>query len=142
MTVPELKQYSLIRKEVESYNKELEKLYYKAQRPKETVIDTVRDYRTGRGVVVKIEGMPEEAYSLPIMIRLLEEKIQQKEIELLKLYLQIELFIQTIDEPRTRELLRCRYLDCMDWKSIGKANCLDADYARSLVRNFTRGLKN
>ena len=35
-----------------------------------------------------------------------------------------------------RELLRCRYIDCKNWKEVGEENYIDADYARKLVRDF------
>lgn len=100
--------------------------------------DTVNDYRTGKGIPVKIEGVPSDEYTRPIMIGLLEEKIERNIKESEAAAEKIEQYIQTVDDPKVRELMRSRFLDCLSWEEVGKANYISPDHARRIVRNFTK----
>ena len=69
------------------------------------------------------------------MIHILEEEIE-KNIRESELAMQkIEQYIQTIDSPRLREIMRSRFLDCLNWEDVGKKNYISADYARQIVNN-------
>lgn len=136
MTKQELNRYFWLKNEIEKQKKRLNKLKRRMERSGEIVGDTVLDYRSGKGIPVRIEGIPAEEFSLPIVIHMLEEEIEKNVKESEVQLLRIEQYIQSVEDPRMRELLRCRYLDCMSWKEIGRANYIDADYARKLVRDF------
>lgn len=141
MTKQELNRYFWLKNEIEKQKNRLDRLKHRMERSGETVGDTVLDYRNGKGIPVRIEGIPTEEFSLPIVIHMLEEEIEKNVKESEVQLLRIEQFIQSIEDPRMRELLRCRYLDCMSWKEIGRANYIDSDYARSLVRDFLKDCK-
>ena len=103
--------------------------------------DSVKDYRSGRGVPLKIQGYAEEDYTLPNRISTLEEEIEHNIAESDRLAAEIEIYIQSIDDPKMRERMRCRFLDCMGWSEVGKENFMDPDHARRLVREFLRRSK-
>lgn len=133
MTKKEMSSYYWLRHEIGMQRKRLDRLRRKRQG--EMVGDTVNDYRTGRGIPVKIEGIPSDEFSRPVMIRMLEEEIE-KNIRESELAMQkIEQYIQTIDSPRLREIMRSRFLDCLSWEDVGKKNYISADYARQIVNN-------
>lgn len=139
MTKQELNRYFWLNHEIRRQKKRLERLEDRLSR-QDTVGDTVRDYRSGKGIPVRIEGIPADAFTLPAMIGLLEEEIQRNIEESQAEAVRIEQYIQTIEEPKMRELMRSRFLDCMSWEEVGEKNFIAKDYARSLIRNFLKNV--
>lgn len=138
MTKQELNRYFWLRHEIERQQKRLERLEEKRSRQNETVGDTVRDYRTGKGIPMRIEGIPSEAFTLPVMIGLLKEEIEKniKESEIAAV--EIEKYVQSINDPKMREIMRSRFIDCLNWKQVGAQNYMNPDHARKLIRNFVK----
>lgn len=134
MTKQELNRYFWLRHEIRRQEKRLERLRNKPTG--EVVGDTVKDYRSGKGIPVLITGTPAEELTRPLMIKLLEEEIKKNIEESEKAVIDIEKYIQSIEDPKIRELFRCRFIDCMSWEEVGKSNYLAPDYARRTVRNF------
>lgn len=136
MTKQELSRHFWLEHEVRGQEKRLARLRKRQQLISEQgeVGDTVRDYRTGKGIPVRIEGIPEEEFTLPLMIKLLEEEIEKNIQESQAEVAKIEQYIQTIKEPKIRELMRSRFIDCLDWKQTGEKNFVSPDYARQLIR--------
>ncbi|MDD7603201.1 MAG: hypothetical protein PUK54_11530 [Firmicutes bacterium] len=141
MTKQELSRYFWLCHEIEKQKKRLEKLQAKRANSGGFVGDSVKDYRSGRGVPLKIQGYAEEDYTLPNRISTLEEEIEHNIAESDRLAAEIEIYIQSIDDPKMREIMRCRFLDCMGWSEVGKENFMDPDHARRLVREFLRRSK-
>ena len=52
----------------------------------------------------------------------LEKEINEEIDKLIKLRKEIEDKINAVEEPRLRELLKCRYLDCKSWEEIAYKN--------------------
>ena len=141
MTKQELSRYFWLCHEIEKQKKRLERLQAKRANSGGFVGDSVKDYRSGRGVPLKIQGYAEEDYTLPNRISTLEEEIKHNIAESDRLAAEIEIYIQSIDDPKMREIMRCRFLDCMSWSEVGKENFMDLDHARRLVREFLRRSK-
>ena len=141
MTKQELSRYFWLCHEIEKQKKRLERLQAKRANSGGFVGDSVKDYRSGRGVPLKIQGYAEEDYTLPNRISTLEEEIKHNIAESYRLAAEIEIYIQSIDDPKMREIMRCRFLDCMNWSEVGKENFMDPDHARRLVREFLRRSK-
>lgn len=139
MTKQELSSYFWLKNEIAKQEKRKQRLQEKLTRnTNEAASDTVRDYRSGKGIPVRIEGVPAEEFSLPIMIRILEEEIEKNIKESEKAVVKIEKYIQSIESPQIRELLRSRFIDCLGWKEVGERNYISPDYARKLIRNFIK----
>lgn len=136
MTKKELSRYFWLQHEIREQNKRLVKLEGKMKN--ETVGDTVKDYRSGKGIPMMIEGLPEDEWKTPAIIVALEEDIEKNIEESKKEVVKIEQFVQGISDPQLRELMRCRFIDCMKWEEIAKANYIDASYARRLVREYIK----
>lgn len=139
MTKQELNRYFWLTHEIRRQKKRLEKL--RKKKNEDVVGDTVRDYRSGKGIPVRIEGIPEEEFTRPVMIGLLEEEITKNIEESERAVVEIEKYIQNVENPKLRELLRCRYIDCMKWEDIATENFIDRDHARRLIRDFLKQKK-
>lgn len=131
MTKKEMGRYYWLRNEIRMQERRLERLRNKKQEG--MVGDTVNDYRTGRGIPVKIEGVPKDEFSRPVMIHILEEEIEKNIKESEIAMREIERYIQTIESPKVREVMRSRFLDCLSWEEVGKKNYIAPDYARQIV---------
>ncbi len=134
MTKKEMSRYYWLKHEIQMQRKRLDRLRNKKQEG--IVGDTVNDYRTGRGIPVKIEGVPSDEFSRPVMIRILEEEIEKNIKESQTAMREIERYIQTIDNPRLREVMRSRFIDCLNWEAVGKKNYIAPDYARQLINKY------
>lgn len=132
MTKQELNRYFWLQHEVSRQKRRLEKMENKPTG--EVVGDTVKDYRSGKGIPVLITGTPAEELTRPLMIGLLKEEIEKNIRESEGAAVEIEKYIQAIDSPQLREVMRCRFLDCMKWEEIGEQNFMAPDHARRLVR--------
>lgn len=143
MTKQELNRYFWLRHEVVRQEKRLACLEKKQQviSAQGEVEDTVKDYKTGRGIPVRIEGIPEEEFTLPLMIGLLKEEIQKNVKESKAAAVGIERYIQGIEDPKLRELMRSRFLDGMSWKEIGAANYMHPDAARKAINEYLKKMQ-
>ena len=52
----------------------------------------------------------------------IEKEINKEIDELIQLRKEIEDKINAVDDPKLRELLKCRYLDCKSWEEIAYKN--------------------
>lgn len=138
MTKQELNRYFWLNHEIRRQKKRLERLEDKLSRQNDTVGDTVRDYRSGKGIPVRIEGIPTDAFTLPVMIRLLEEEIRKNIKESERAVVAIEKYVQNINDPKVRELMRSRFIDCLSWEEVGAQNFINADYARQLINKHVK----
>lgn len=141
MTKQELNRYFWLKHEIKRQQKRLERLEDKLSRQNDTVGDTVRDYRSGKGIPVRIDGIPSDAFTLPVMIGLLEEEIQKNIEESERAVVEIEKYIQDIKDPKLREIMRSRFIDCLEWQKVGEENYISSDYARQLIREYFRNNK-
>ena len=138
MTKQELNRYFWLNHEIRRQKKRLERLEDKLSRQNDTVGDTVRDYRSGKGIPGRIEGIPTDAFTLPVMIRLLEEEIRKNIKESERAVVAIEKYVQNINDPKVRELMRSRFIDCLSWEEVGAQNFINADYARQLINKHIK----
>lgn len=142
MTKRELSRYFWLQHEIRRQKKRLEKLERKQERAGELVGDSVKDYRTGKGLPLKIQGIAQADIRTPVMIKILEEEIEKNISESEEAVVKIEQYIHGVEEPRMRELLRSRFIDCLSWEEVGRRNYIAADYARQLITNYTRSMES
>ena len=131
MKKKEMGRYYWLRHEIRMQRNRLERLQNKKQ--EDIVGDTVNDYRTGRGIPVKIEGVPRDEFTRPVMMHILENEIKKNVKESEIAMGEIERYIQTIENPKVREVMRSRFLDCLSWEEVGRKNYIAPDYARQIV---------
>lgn len=106
-----------------------------AKKAAETVADSVRGSMAAYPYierVVRIEGNQEA-----VMERI-EEQIQDMIGRGLQARAAAEEIIQKSEDAREREILRSRFIDCLSWEGVGKANHINPDHARRIVREFIK----
>lgn len=136
MDKKELNKYFWLQHEIKKQENRLKRLRAKKEKEKDFVADTVGDYRTGKKRTIKIEGIEQTDPALLTIIALLELEIEKNIQAAEEKAVEIEKFIQQTEDPKLREILRSRFLDCLSWEQVGKENYINADYARRLVRNY------
>lgn len=136
MTKKELSRYFWLRHEIARQKERLKLLEDKMQRETVTVIDSGVQYRNGRARACRVEGIAEVDTAVPAMIIVLQQEIRESIQKAEACAAEIELYIQGVEDPRLREILRCRFIDCLDWERVGAANYIAPDYARRIVRKF------
>lgn len=75
------------------------------------------------------------------LISKIEEDIDKSIEEALIARDRVATFIDNeVDDPKLREILRSRFIDCLQWKDVGKQNYISTDHARKIVREFLKKL--
>ncbi len=140
MTKQKLKSYYWLKHEIEQQQRRLARLKRKLETSGELVGDIVNDYKTGSAVPLLIQGISDDDFKLPMTIRLLETEIENNILSAHTLVKEIEEFVQTVDDPRMRELLRSRFIDCKRWEDVSASNYISTAHARKLIREYLQNL--
>lgn len=140
MTKQKLKSYYWLQHEIRQQRGRLYRLRKKQELSGEIVGDIVNDYKTGNATPLIIQGIADEDFKLPMMIHLLEAEIEQNIIEAQERVKEIEEFVQTVEDPRMRELLRSRFIDCKRWEDVAASNYISTAHARKLIREYLQNL--
>lgn len=74
------------------------------------------------------------------IIHKIEEDIKKSVEEAIETRNEVASFIDTLDNPKLREILRSRFIDCLKWDDVGKQNFISPDHARKIVREFLQKL--
>lgn len=136
MTKNDLNEYFWLNHEIKRQKSRLKRLEEKLKHSVEVVGDSVQKYYNGKAHPYKIEGIDETDTKLPLMIVTLKQEIELNIEKAEKMAVEIEQFIQSVEQAKLRELLRSRFIDCMDWERVGAANFIAPDHARKIVRKF------
>ena len=136
MTKQKLKSYYWLQHEIRQQKGRLNRLRKKQELSGEIVGDVVNDYKTGKPIPLMIQGIANEDFELPMIIHLLEAEIEQNIIDAQE----IEEFVQTVEDPRMRELLRSRFIDCKRWEDVAASNYISTAHARKLIREYLQSL--
>lgn len=85
--------------------------------------DSVACGRKGKKALktVKISGFPEAEYQTKIgRLKRLRMRLELADDQLLELLVDVEEYIESIEDSRMRMIMRCRYLDNMTWREVAK----------------------
>ena len=137
MTKRKLKSYYWLQHEIRQQRGRLYRLRKKQELSGEIVGDIVNDYKTGNAIPLMIQGIADEDFKLPMMIHLLETEIEQNIIEAQE---RVKEIVQTVEDPRMRELLRSRFIDCKRWEDVAASNYISTAHARKLIREYLQNL--
>ena len=140
MTKQKLKSYYWLQHEIRQQRGRLYRLRKKQELSGEIVGDIVNDYKTGNAIPLMIQCIADEDFKLPMIIHLLESEIEQNIIEAQERVKEIEEFVQTVEDPRMRELLRSRFIDCKRWEDVAASNYISTAHARKLIREYLQSL--
>lgn len=142
MTKKELNEYFWLKHEITRQKGRLARLEEKLKYTGEIVGDSTNNYSTGKARPIKIQGIAGGGVELPLMIVTLKQEIELNIEKAEKMAVEIEQFIQSVEQAKLRELLRSRFIDCMDWENVGKVNYISPDYARQLINKYFNKHKN
>lgn len=110
MTKHELQQLKKLKAEIEDLKERLENHKFN---PKNQVADTVKDYRTGQGKTIVIQGYGSEEW------KRLNMKYRQRIGDLTRRILLCEIFLGKVKDSEMRQILRYRYEDGMTHEEVG-----------------------
>lgn len=136
MTKDDLNEYFWLNHEITRQKGRLARLEEKLKYTGEIVGDSTNNYSTGKARPIKIQGIAGGGVELPLMIVTLKREIEANIEKAEKMAVEIEQFIQSVEQAKLRELLRSRFIDCMDWENVGRVNYISPDHARKMVRKF------
>lgn len=136
MTKNNLNEYFWLNHEITRQKGRLARLEEKLKYTGEIVGDSTNNYSTGKARPIKIQGIAGGGVELPLMIVTLKREIEANIEKAEKMAVEIEQFIQSVEQAKLRELLRSRFIDCMDWENVGRVNYISPDHARKMVRKF------
>lgn len=136
MTKNDLNEYFWLNHEITRQKGRLARLEEKLKYSGEIVGDSTNNYSTGKARPIKIQGIAGGGVELPLMIVTLKREIEANIEKAEKMAVEIEQFIQSVEQAKLRELLRSRFIDCMDWENVGRVNYISPDHARKMVRKF------
>lgn len=119
-----------LKTEAELITKEIHELEFK---PREYVADTVLDYRTGRPVRLKIEGYGSDEYIRTK--QLLYSRLKKKLLAVQEERAKLEDYIDSIEDPEMRVILRLRFVECFTQEQIAQK----VGYSKETIK---RRLKN
>ena len=136
MTKNDLNEYFWLNHEITRQKGRLARLEEKLKYTGEIVVDSTNNYSTGKARPIKIQGIAGGGVELPLMIVTLKREIEVNIEKAEKMAVEIEQFIQSVEQAKLRELLRSRFIDCMDWENVGRVNYISPDHARKMVRKF------
>lgn len=86
-----------------------------------TVTDSVACGKKGKKAIktVKVEGFPHPDYERKrALLRRYKAKLKLFEEDLLKKQIEVEEYIQSIEDSRVRRIMRYRYLDNLTWQQV------------------------
>ena len=122
-----------LKKEAEVIKQEIRDLEFK---PVEKTTDTANDYSTGYPVVITIEGFGAEDY-VKAKNRLYEQ-LRRKLIAIEKERDALERYIDSIDDPELRTIIRLRYIEGKTLEKIAESMEYSERTIRRKLFNFKK----
>lgn len=104
--------------EIQDIERQLKKLEEDNSTSGSFVGDTVRDYRSGIGILVTIRGYSETTYNRQ---RKLIKKLHVKREKLIEQKMRIEEELENVEEVIIRRIIRLRYFDRLSWDAVAIA---------------------
>ncbi|MBQ1574643.1 MAG: hypothetical protein IIZ78_26260 [Clostridiales bacterium] len=109
------------------------------------VSDTVTRGKKGKQSLgtVRIEGFPSRDYQKrKWTLRRYKQMLAKYDDKLLKKQIQVEEYIQSIEDSYVRQAMRYRYIDGMSWIRIGKQMHTTEDAIRKTVSRYLEDERN
>lgn len=122
-----------LKKEAEVIKQEIRDLEFK---PAEKTMDTAKDYSTGYPVVITIEGFGSEEY-VKARNRLYEQ-LRRKLIAIEKERDALERYIDSIEDPELRTIVRLRYIEGKTLEKIAESMEYSERTIRRKLFNFKK----
>lgn len=119
--------------------KELSQYYYLRQEVK-SLEDRIIEFGDGIGAIKYKEVMATSGISSSIQEKKSEliSKLIEARLSALEKYLEIERYIETIEDSEIRQIMRYRFLDLFDWFKIGELLNCDRTTASKKLRTYLK----
>lgn len=123
MSEKELNKYYYLKKEVEDLEQRIAEFGYgvKSTQIKEVSVSGSRKNKSIQETKVELVGM-----------------LTEKRISALEQYLEIERYIEDVEDAEIRNIMRYRYLDLMKWDEIGEKLFQDRTSVSKKVRKYIK----
>lgn len=115
--------------------------YYKIRKEAEDLETRIKEFGDGvSGIQIKDIITQSSIKGSSIQERLVElkDKWYEKRISALEEYLKIENYIDGVDDPEIRLIMRMRFLDLMTWDEIGEKTYQERTTVSKKVRRFLK----
>jgi hypothetical protein len=132
MTLKDFEQIVYIKSEIDMLNNRLRREQAKGNK---YVGDTAKDYRTGKGRIITIQGYSiADSKKIDKIWLLLENRKTELETKVVE----AEEYIALITDSKIRTLLTLRFIEGKEWQEVGKSfyKKMSADTARKSVHKF------
>lgn len=121
--------------------KELSK-YYKLKREAEDLEVRIKEFDDGISSI-KIKDIITSGggshSSIQEKLVQLKDQWYEKRVSALEEYLKIESYINNVDDPEIRLIMRLRFLDLMNWEKIGERTYQDRTSVSRKLRKYLKG---
>ena len=119
--------------------KELSQYYWLKQEVKQ-LEDRILEFGDGVGAIKYKDIISTHGTSLSIQEKKSEliSKLIEARLSALEKYLEIERYIETIEDSEIRQIMRYRFLDLFDWFKIGELLNCDRTTASKKLRTYLK----
>lgn len=117
MTKFDLKKLKSLKKEIEILQQQLDKIKIQPKLVSDSVKGSMIRFPYTEHTIT-ITGIDTEGYSQKV--HRIRRALAKKMKEALALVDEINQYIDSVEDPETRNILRLRYVDCMTWEEIAE----------------------
>lgn len=121
--------------------KELSQFYWLKQEIKK-LEDQITEFGDGVGAIKFDDSIKSTNPSMSIQEKKIQllGKLTDARITALEKYIEIESYIEKVEDSEIRQIMRHRFLDLMDWYEIGLEMHCDRTTAAKKMRNYLNNL--
>ena len=115
--------------------------YYKLKREIEDLEIRIKEFGDGvKGLQTKDVVISGGGGNISIQekLMLLQSEYIEKRVSALEQYKEIERYIEDIDDPEVRTIMRLRFMDLLSWEEIGKRTYQDKKTASKKMRIYLK----
>lgn len=116
-------------------------LYYKLKREAEDLEMRIKEFDNGvSSIKIKDIMTSGTCNNISLQERLVELKDlwYEKRVSAIEEYLKIESYINNVDDPEIRLIMRYRFLDLLSWEKVGEKTYQDRTSVSKKLRNYLK----
>lgn len=115
--------------------------YYKLRKEVEDLENRIKEFGYGVGSIpIKdiITSSSNEYASIQEKVARLKELYAERRVSAIEEYLKIESYINNVDDPEIRLIMRYRFLDLLSWEKVGEKTYQDRTSVSKKLRNYLK----
>lgn len=128
----------MIKKGIQNMNMNELSRYYWLKKEVKDLEQRLEEFGTGVSAVALDKEIKGTGQNISIQEKrtILVEKLINARLTALEEYLKIESYIENVDDPEIRQIMRYRFLDLNKWETIDRLMLCGKDYARKKYYNY------